>query len=46
MISIALGSVSLVLGIAMRYIAVKEDPNTFKGYTFDKPVVEDEGETK
>ena len=46
LISIALGSVSLVLGIAMRYIEVKEDPNTFKGYTFEKPVVEDEGETK
>ena len=46
LISIALGSVSLVLGIAMRYIEVKEDPNTFKGYTFENPVVEDEGETK
>jgi Ca2+-transporting ATPase len=34
LISIALGSVSIPLGIFMRFISVKEDPNTFKGYDF------------
>ena len=34
-ISIAIGAGSLPLGILMRYIPVKEDERTFRGYTFE-----------
>ena len=34
-ISIAIGAGSLPLGILMRFIPVKEDEKTFRGYTFE-----------
>jgi P-type Ca2+ transporter type 2C len=46
-ISIAVGAVSVPLGIVMRFIPVEEDENTFRGYTFAttaKDQLSDEGE--
>ena len=35
-ITIAVGAVSVPLGVLMRFIPVTEDENTFRGYTFVK----------
>merc|ERR1711871_348224 len=34
-ISIAVGIISLPLGIVMRFVPMEEDPKSFRGYTFD-----------
>ena len=48
LISIAIGGLSVPLGILMRFIPVVEDENTFRGYSFENTAAGDDaaaGET-